>query len=256
MAKSEAFEKLLFELGDYAREHLAERNPPLPGMETVYDAEDALVARRTELEALESQLNRVDEDYRVFLELQDSERKELQAVVKQYKRAVDAIEGKVKDLRKKLAAARAEIKMNREALRNQEVRQRDLEMTSDHVRVEQGRVLLKRLRVAILRKEGEASEADATLSVALTPEPGQPGAPGIEAHRRILAMEDEAVSRKENASRVSAELDAAIVAKEGEVQDAETDLTDSLFHLGDQIYSQRVPDPQLTGFYAKLDKLK
>jgi hypothetical protein len=88
----------------------------------------------------------------------------------------------------------------------------------------------------------------------LTPRPGQPGAQGILAHKRLLEMEDEAETRKADFEQLMEDLDRAIGTKEQEVTAAEDYLDQALFLLGEECYSQRLADPALAAMYPRLDK--
>jgi len=109
-----------------------------------------------------------------------------------------------------------------------------------------------RLKMMRLTRDIEAIQDDVTN--ALTPLPGQPGAPGILAHKRMLEMEDEAEERDAAFKERMAEIDQAIAQKEEEIQAAEDYLDQALFLLGEEVYNQRISDAQLAPFYPRLDR--
>ncbi len=256
MAKAESYNDLIFQLGDLARERLVNKPTQPRSMDRVFKAENALVARRNELEELERRMNEEDADYQAFLEAQEAERAEQQEIVKKWRKAVDAIEGRTKALRKKISSLRAVQRYDRAGLKKAEERHKDLEMTQAHdaQRVALSRENLKKLRVIQMRKDREIDELEEGLKEALTPRPGQPGAQGILAHKRLLEMEDEADLRKAEHDDRMAELDQAIATKEEEVQAAEDYLDQAMFLLGEECYAQRIPDPALAALYPKIDK--
>ena len=71
-----------------------------------------------------------------------------------------------------------------------------------------------------------------------------------------MEMEDEAEERKIRLAETMAELDQAIAAKEEEMRAAEDYLDQALFLLGEECYTQRMPDAQLAPFYPRIDKSK
>jgi hypothetical protein len=257
MAKEDVRNDLLYEVGDQARDQLADQTPPIPAMERVFEAEERLLACREELETLETQLNETDALLHQFLADREAEKKPLREVVRRFRRAVDAIEGKVKDSRRKLAAARTESRANRDALKAAEARLVDLEMSSPEAgRVEQAKLVIKRMRVQGMRKDREIEELEQVVNQGLTPAPGQPGAEGINAHRRLLEMEDEERLRREETEEKLGRIDASIAGRERELQGAEEELNAALFRLGEACYAKRISHPKLSPLYAKLDKLK
>ncbi|MFP2931197.1 hypothetical protein ACLESO_39595 [Pyxidicoccus sp. 3LG] len=254
MAK-ETYNDLIFQLGDLARDRLPGKPNCPRSMDRVYRAEEAVVARRDELAALEQEMNEEDAAYQDFLAQQDQERGGQQAIVKKWKKAVDAIEGKVKDLRKLLATRRAEMRYAQDGLVKLEQKIKDMELTGQEAsKLDVARVNLKKNRLTQMRLGRELEDLEVRLSTMLTPQPGQPGAPGILAHKRLLEMEDEEETRKHEHEGRMAELDQAIAGKEEQVRAAEDYLDQALFLLGEDVYAQRIPDAQLAPFYPRLDR--
>ena len=257
MAKAESYNDLIFQLGDLARERLANRADRPRSMERVFRAEEVLVQRRDELAALEAQMNDEDVGYQEYLAALEEEREEQKRIVKQFKRAVDAIEGKVKDLRKKVSSSKADVRYNRDAIRKAEDRHKDLEMTvQDTQKIELSRQNLKKMKLAVMRQERQLEDMEFELGRALTPEPGQPGAAGILAHKRLLELEDEGEDKKIEFGHQMDKLDRRIAAKEQEVQAAEDYLDQAIFLLGEECYQKRIADPALAAFYPRIDTAK
>jgi DNA repair exonuclease SbcCD ATPase subunit len=254
MAKAENYDELIFNLADLARERLANRPNCPQSMQRVFRAEDALVARQEELASLEQQMNDADADWRQYLEELKDERSEKAALVKRFKRAVDSIEGKVKELRKKLGQRRAEQHYSEAALKTEEKRMADLEMSGSAQALGVARENLKKLRVGHLRRAREIQDLERELSMALTPAPGQAGAEGILAHGRLLEIEDELQEREQEFEALMEELDQAIAIKEQEVAAAEDYLDQALFLLGEECYSLRIADPALAALYPRIDR--
>ena len=113
---------------------------------------------------------------------------------------------------------------------------------------------LKKNRLKMMRLQRDIEQLQDDLSQALTPLPGQPGAPGILAHKRMLEMQDQLESRKEAFDQAMADLDQAIATKEQEIQAAEDYLDQALFLLGEDVYSKRIADASLSPFYPRLDR--
>ncbi|QSQ26874.1 hypothetical protein JY651_19010 [Pyxidicoccus parkwayensis] len=254
MAK-ETYNDLIFQLGDLARDRLPGKPNCPRSMDRVYRAEEAVVARRDELAALEQEMNDEDAGWQDFQAQQAEERAGHEAVVKKWKKAVDAIEGKVKELRKTLSTRRADLRYSQDGLGKTEKKIQDMELTGQPPdKIEVARTNLKKSRLAQMRLGREVEDLEIRLSNALTPEPGQPGAPGILAHKRLLEMEDEEEGRKLDHEQRMAELDQAIATKEEQVKAAEDYLDQALFLLGEDVYARRIPDAQLAPFYPRLDR--
>ena len=255
MAKAESYNDLIFQLGDLARDRLAGKPNCPRTMDRVYRAEEALVARREELADLEQQMNQEDLDFQAFVAEQEREKAVHAVQVKKWRKAVDAIEGKVKDMRKGIASKKAEVRYGAESIKKLEAKIADMELTRQDVGdIATARENLKKNRLKHMRliRDIEALEYD--LNNALTPHPGQPGAPGILAHKRLLEMLDQVEARKEAFDQTMADLDRAIATKEQEIQAAEDYLDQALFLLGEDVYAQRIADAQLAPFYPRLDR--
>ncbi|ATB33005.1 hypothetical protein [Melittangium boletus] len=255
MAKAESYNDLIFQLGDLARDRLAGKPNCPRTMDRVYRAEQALGARQDELAALEQQMNDEDASWQDYL-AQYEERRAVQAeIVKKWKKAVDAVEGQIKTIRKTLTSRRADLRYAQHAIKKMEAKHADLELTSqDEAKLATSRDNMKKNRLQTMRLTREVEELERQVELALTPKPGQPGAPGLVAHKRMLDMEDKMTARKEALDQALADLDAAIAQKEDEVKAADEYLEQALFLLGEDVYAQRIADAQLAPFYPRLDR--
>lgn len=255
MPKAESYNDLMFQLGDLARDRLAGKPNCPRTMDRVYRAESALVARRDELAGLEQQMNDEDAAWQDYLAQYERERAVQFEIVKKWKKAVDAVEGQTKTLRKTLSARRADLRYAQDALKKLEKKHADLELTTrDESKLNVSRENLKKNRILGMRLAREVEDLAHQIELVLTPKPGQPGAPGILAHKRMLDLEDEMTARKEAFDQAMAELDQAIAEKETEVQAAEDYLDQALFLLGEDVYAQRIQDAQLAPLYPRLDR--
>lgn len=257
MGKADSYDDLIFQLGDLARDRLAGKPNCPRTMDRVYRAEEALLARRDELAALEQEMNDEDAAWQESLAQQEQERAELQATIKKFKKAVDAIEGRVKEMRKGLISKRSELRYGNDGLKKMEARIHDMEMMGRAPQeIATARENLKKSRIKLMRLARDIESLQIDLEQALTPAPGQPGAQGILAHKRLLEMQDEGEDRKAAFEERMAELDQAIGQKEQEMQAAEDYLDQALFLLGEDVYKQRISDAQLAPFYPKLDRAR
>jgi len=255
MAK-ESYNDLIFELGDLARERLAEKPNCPRSMDRVFKAEDVVLAQRDELKALEDELNTEDASYKDFLEAQEAEKNEQKEIVKKWRAAVAGIEVRSRDLRKKISSAKATLRYEKVNQKRAEERHKDLEFRESHneSKIAMSRELIKKTRLQLMRKQRNIEDMEHEFETLLTPRPGQPGAQGILAHKRLLEMEDEAETRKAEHEQRMEELDKAVAAKEEEVQAAEDYLDQAVFLLGEEVYGARINDPMLAPVYLRLDK--
>src|SRR4051812_83 len=106
MAK-ESYNDLIFQLGDLAREHLAEAKNPPRTMENVFAQEDEVVALREAMEGIEEELNQEDGAWQEFLDGQEAEKEEQKAIVNKWRGAVLGVEGRSRDMKKRLSSMKA-----------------------------------------------------------------------------------------------------------------------------------------------------
>jgi hypothetical protein len=225
-------------------------------MEAVFAAEDEVIARRTEMEALEEEMNQEDASWQDFLEAQEVEKLELKAVCAKWRGAVIGVEGRSRDMKKKLSSLKAAFRYQKDSLKRAEATHKELELREGHdiKKIHLSRENLKKTRLHIMREQRNLEELEWELNQVLTPRPGQQGAQGILAHKRILEMEDELEERTHDHEEKMKELDALIAEKEAEMKAAEEELDGCLFDLGEETYSDRVAHPQLNPLYPRLDK--
>jgi len=256
MAKQK-YDDLIVQLGDLAREVLAESNM-LKTMDAVFEVEDEVLARRAELEDLEAEMNGEDEDYQAFLAGQEEEKRGLEATKLRWRSAVIGVEGRSQTLRKDLSSQKAAYRYQKLSLETAEVKHKELELREGHdvMKITTSRENLKRQRLHVMRMARNIEEKEYEFKQVLTPRPGQQGAQGILAHKRLLEMEDEAEERMETHKTQMAELDRLIADKEEEVRAAEEELDAVLFELGEECYAARIPHKELNDLYNRLDVAK
>ncbi len=254
----ESYDDLIMQLGDLARERLANKTNPPRAMEQVFAAEDDVLAIRDEKAALDAQLNEEDGHYQDFLDQQEAERTEQQQIVKKWKKAVEGIEARSRDLRKTISTSKATMRYEKVSLKRAEQKHTDMEQAEAHEtkKIALSKENLKKVRLQLMRKQRNIEDQEAEFLLILTPRPGQPGAQGILAHKRLLEMEDEADTRKAEHEDQMKALDKEIGAREEEEKDAEAGLDDAIFALGEECYSERIPDPALSAIYPRIDKAK
>ncbi len=257
MAK-EKYDELIFQLGDLAREHLAESKYAPRAMEGVFECEDIVLQVREEVTALEQQLNEEDTAFQDFLDQQEVEKAEQQEMIRKFRTAVAGVDARSREMKKKISSLKSAFAYQKRSLKMAEDKHKELEMREGHDvgKIVLSKEMLKKSRLHIMREQRHLEELEWDFNQILTPRPGQVGAQGILAHRRILEMEDELEARKAQHEQTMKDLDEAIAAKEEEVTLAEEDLDGALYHLGEEAYAARVPHPQLNPLYSKLDKSK
>lgn len=255
MAK-ESYNDLIFQLGDLAREHLAEKHPLPKTMDAVFAAEDVVLGIRDEIAALEDEMNAEDGAYKDFLDQQAAERDEQKAITRKWSHAVAGVENRSRELRKSLSSQKAAYRYQKNSLSLAEKKHKELEQREGHdvKKIDMSRQNLKTFRLKLMRFGRMLEDMEMELNQVLTPRPGQVGAQGILAHKRLLEMEDEAEEKKEEHEGRMKELDEALAAKEQEASEAEQDLDAALFDLGEEVYGDRPAHPALNPLYLRLDK--
>src|SRR5262249_38817228 len=150
--------------------------------------EDAVLAAREALESLETQLNEEDATYKDFLKAQEAERTEQKEIVKKWRAAVAGLEVRSRELRKKISMQKATVRYENMSLKRAEEKHRELELRESHDqrKIALSREMIKKSRLHTMRKQRDIEDIQYTFDMLLTPRPGQPGAQGILAHKRLL----------------------------------------------------------------------
>jgi hypothetical protein len=252
----ETYDDLLLQLGDAAREHLADSPKAPPAMQVVFDAEDHLLAERQVITKLETKMNNADAAHQEFLARCEADKVRHKATVQRYRSAVIGVEGRSLDLRKKISSQKATLRYQNLGLRKAEERHRELALREGHdfKKVALSQENLKKTRLLLMRMKRNIEEFEYDFKQVLTPRPGQQGAQGILAHKRLLEMEDEMEDEAQAFEEQMQGIDAQLHQKEEDIKAAEESLDQAIYELGEAVYSERVPHPQLNPIYAKLDK--
>jgi hypothetical protein len=254
----EVYNDLIFQLGDLAREHLADHPRPPKAMEAVFAAEDAVLAERDQLNAIEKDINAVDRDFQDYLAQVADERAELKEITTRWKVAVAGVEVRTRDMKKKLSSLKAALRYNKVSAGKAEERHKDLEVREghDYKKIGLSASNLKKLKLQIMRDQRTIDELVFDFNQILTPRSGQQGAQGIIAHKRVLEIEDEIEEAKFDHDEKMKLLDAELAAKDEDVKACEAELDACLFDLGEEVYGERILNPKLNPVYVRLDKAK
>lgn len=255
MAK-ESYTDLIYQLGDLAREHLADEARAPKKMAKVFAAEDNLVALREEVQAIEAELNGLEDENAAFEERIAAEKAEQEAITKKWRAAVVGVESRSREMKKSVSSIKAAFRYRKLSHKRAEQAHAVMEQREGHdaKKIALSAEHLKKNRLSLMREQRRIEELEYDLSQVLTPRPGQPGAQGILAFKRILELEDEQEEHKAEHDAKMKELEESLAAKDADVKAAEEHLDASLYELGEEVYGDRVPHALLNPLYPRLDK--
>ena len=251
-------DELLIQLGELAREHLAQKGGKLKAMPILFAIEERIIALEEEIESLEEAINQEDLEYQDFLERHLAEKAENEEIAKKWKKAVQGVETRSRDLKKKLAGAKATLRYEHNNLKAAEAKHADLELREAHDerKVALSKENLKKMRLQLMKKSRDIEEMGRSFKSILTPKPGQLGAQGILAYKRLLEMEDEQEELKQKVDEKIAELSEKIgVLEEQDLKDAYVELEDALYELGVECYEGHIQHPSFAPIVEALEKM-
>src|SRR4051812_48485572 len=107
--KRDPFSERLLELGDLARERLASSRQAPVGMSQVFAAEEAVLARRRELESLEQKMNREDEAFRAYQVQVAEETGQQTQILKRWKKVLGDLDKQVRETRNAIERKQQEV---------------------------------------------------------------------------------------------------------------------------------------------------
>jgi len=252
-------DELLIQLGDLAREHLAgdRRGSQLETMSAVLEVEDRIAALEEEIDSLEQTINEEDGEYQDFLERHLAEKAENEEIVKKWKKAVQGVEARSRELKKKIAAAKATLRYEQNNLKAADAKHADLELREAHDerKVSLSKENLKKMRLQLMRKNRDIEEMGRLFKSILTPKPGQIGAQGILAYKRLLEMEDEQEELKQKVHEQIEKLSKNIGVLEEDLKNAYLEFDDALYELGVECYEGHVEHPSFSAIVAQIEKM-
>jgi len=251
-------DELFIQLGDLAREHLLEgRGKKLKAMPGVLAVEEQMIALEEEIESLNQSINEEDGEYQDFLERHLAEKAENEEIAKKWKKAVQGVESRSRELKQKIASAKTTLRYERNNLKAAETKHADLELTQAHDdrKVALSKENLKKMRLQLMKKTRDIDEMERLFKNILTPKPGQIGAQGILAYKRLLEMEDEQEELKQKVDERIEELSKEVGMLEEDLHNAELEFEDALYELGVECYESHVEHPSFAPIVAKLEKM-
>ncbi|MCL2011339.1 MAG: hypothetical protein FWG75_00915 [Cystobacterineae bacterium] len=250
-------DELFIQLGDLAREHLLDEDAnQLQTMPALWAAEERIVALEEEIASLENGINEEDAEYSGFLERHLAEKTENEEIAKKWKKTVQGVESRSRELKKKIATAKGTMRYERNNFKAAEAKHTDLEMTqTDDRKIALSKENLKKMRLQLMKKTRDIDEMERLFKNILTPKPGQIGAQGILAYKRLLEMEDEQEELKQKVDEKIKEYSKKIGVLEEELKEADFDLEDALYEVGVECYEGHVEHPSFAAVVAKIEKL-
>jgi predicted nucleic acid-binding Zn-ribbon protein len=257
MAK-EKYGDLVFQLGDLAREHLPNSPKAPPEMQGVFDAEDDVLAKRDELAQVEQEMNDRDLEHQDAVTALNAEMDEQKAITIKWRSAVVGVENLSRDIKKRVRAAKAAFRTQRMSLKRADTAHKELEMREGHdvKKIAISKENLKKFRLRVMRMQRDVEDLEYEFKRILVPRPGQVGAQGILAHKRILECEDELEERQAEHDEAMKQLDETCAAIEVELKELEAALDDAVWVLGEAVYAERIAHTALNGLYPRLDVAK
>ena len=250
----DTFENLVFKLGDVAYERLWNKPNAPKVIERVIKAAEAFEARQVELKEIEANMDAEEASYQEFSAACAEEDQQCQVLVEKHAKAVQLAEHKAKALDSKLVTRRKDVTAGRKALDKYTLQVKEMEEIGEEAKFKIARENLKRAKIDLMKRVRECEDLQVEYDKIMNPETG-PAAEAIRARRRQKDLEQQLEERTETYNEVIAALNDEAAAKDAEVQAAKAFWDQSLYLLGEEVYRQRIPDPALSAFYPKIDKL-
>jgi DNA repair exonuclease SbcCD ATPase subunit len=254
MAGSDEYNELIFKLGDLARERLGNKPNPPRSMERVLTAEETLVGKEDELKQINQAMDEEEAAYTEFNQAVDEEKAELEPLMDEFKKAIDAAEAKYKTSREKIASKENDLKHAKLSLQKEEEKIKEMEHRGEKSRAETARASLKNLRMDIMRRQRELREMSEEAEKIINPPDDDGPSNAVRARTRVKDLETQLVDREKLYNETLAELDSTAAEKEQEIAAARDYYDQAIFLLGEEAYQARVNDAALVPLYLKLDK--
>jgi hypothetical protein len=250
----DTYEDLIFRLGDVAYERLWNKPNAPKGVGRVIKAAEAYEARQVELHEVEELMDAEELAYNEFRDACAQEDGECQALVEKHAKAVSIAESKAKSIESKLVSRRKDVTAGRNALAKFEVQVKDMEAIGEEGKAKVARENLKKAKIDLMKRVRECEDMQVEYDKIMNPETG-PAAEAVRARRRQKDLEMQLDERTEAYNARITELNDAAAEKDEAVKAAKTYYDQSLYGLGEEVYRLRIPDPALSAFYPKIDKL-
>ncbi|HEY3447688.1 MAG TPA: hypothetical protein VGK67_15135 [Myxococcales bacterium] len=250
----DTYADLIFKLGDVAYERLWNK-PSAPGViEKVIKAAEAYEARQVELKELEQSMDAEEVSYNEFRDACAQEDEECQALVEKHAKAVSLAESKAKAIESKLVSRRKDVGASRIALAKFEKQVKDMEELGEADKARTARLNLKQSKLDLMKRSRDCDDMQTEYDKIMNPEVG-PAAEAIRARRRQKDLEMQLEERTEAYNNTITQLGDEAAAKDNEIQAAKGYFDKLLYMLGEQVYQARIPDPALSAFYPKIDRV-
>ncbi|MGC4114169.1 MAG: hypothetical protein QM765_06000 [Myxococcales bacterium] len=250
----DTYEDLVYKLGDVAYERLWNKPNAPAVIEKVIKAAETFEARQVELKEVEQAMDGEEAAYNEFRDACAQEDEECQALVEKHEKAVKIAEGKAKSIEARLVTRRKDVAASRTALAKFEKQVKELEELGEAERVRTAKLNLKQAKLDLMKRSRECDDMQNEYDKIMNPETG-PAAEAIRARRRQKDLEMQLEERTEAYNVTITQLGDEAAQKDEEIKSAKGYFDKLLYMLGEQVYQQRIPDPALSAFYPKIDRV-
>ncbi len=250
----DTYDDLIFKLGDVAYERLWNKPTAPAVIEKVIKAAEAYEARQVELKEIEEAMDAEEAAYTEFRDACAQEDEECQALVEKHAKAVGIAEKKAKAIEARLVTRRKDVAASRAALAKYEKQVKEMEELGEVESARTAKLNLKQAKLDLMKRSRDCDDMQTEYDKIMNPETG-PAAEAIRARRRQKDLEMQLEERTEAYNTTITQLGDEAAAKDEEIKAAKGYFDKLLYMLGEQVYQQRIPDPALSAFYPKIDRV-
>lgn len=248
-----AYERLLRELGTRA-EMVDELDKADPTIHKKYlRAKEAVGDRKFELEMLESEIKRTDEDSGQTQNDLEEETADLKEELRIKKGRMEAKKGKASPLRSKLAGAEYDIKFVEKGLRDEMDKVKRYKEREEFDKASEYQVSVKRIKIELLKRK--KALRNMKKEIKLYENPAKQLDKDVEELKKRIAEIEDQMEDSEDSGALVEELKKQMLEKESDVKRSQLHLKDVLADIGEDLYDKKVQHSVLSKYYQDLDKV-
>ena len=249
------YEYLLRQLGDKARLVGVLQKASDSVLDLYKSAEENLEDRKTELEFIESEIQRLEEIEEKMKDEVDDEIGGLKAEIKELKELIEIKRSKAEPFKKKLAGAAYDLKFVEKALAEETRKFKEKTRREEFKAAKAHEENVKKMKIEVLKRRKAMMDMKRNMK--------ELEAPAKKMEKQLQALMQSLEELEEKASVSSAEENAEMLEemrkqqmiKSQEVERAEKHVKDVLADVGEDLYEKRISHPVLNKFYADLDAI-
>lgn len=250
------YEKLLRELGHRAEMVGMFERADAGLLDAYRKAQNALADRKVEMEFLDSEIERMEEEARGDRQEIEQEIAALKDSIKTTEKSIGVKKHKLGPLRKELAGSEYDFKFAERALEEEKRKKKNAEEIEDTDKAAEHDKAIKRMKIEILKRKKKIAELRKQVEAIENPAKDMKGnLAETQARIKELQARLSQMAKSGEHDEVLEDLRRQKAEKQKDIDRTQQHLLDCMADVGEDLYEQRIKHSVLAKYYADIDEV-